>query len=228
MNNSIKSAAGYSLVELLVVLVIIAVMSAVAGFYLTAHQELYKAEEQALQIIDLLQEARQRSLTQRRTQRVEIDLTANMVRLINENDGATANDDVLTRQITLMPPDVIKLENSPSEINVSPPESLPVPDADFKQSNYPSSQNNNVCTLRFQSDGMVSDAGTNAVGRNASIVGNTIYVWSPDKINPNQSEIALAITVVGSTGSIRLWEYVRASSDANKWKDSRRTSGYSR
>jgi prepilin-type N-terminal cleavage/methylation domain-containing protein len=53
--------AGFSIAELLVVLAIIGVMSAVVIFYATAHKKLYQPDDQALQIADILQEGRQRA-----------------------------------------------------------------------------------------------------------------------------------------------------------------------
>lgn len=214
-----KSNAGYSLIELLIVLTIITVMSAVTGYYLTFHKQAYRADDQALQIIDVLQEARQRTLTQRLTMRVEIDMTTNSVKLYNEQTATTTDDDVLIRQVSLMPANQVVVDKKPSEISETPPEPIPTQDAEFKTSTYPISQSHKVCTMRFHSDGMVTDAA-------GVTAGNNIYVWMPNKTEPNRSDIARAITVIGSTGAIRLWEYVVTSPDDNKWKDSRRTAGY--
>lgn len=219
MCNISKSNAGYSLIELLLVLTIITIMSAVTGYYLTFHKQAYRADDQALQIIDILQEARQRSLTQRLTMRVEIDMTTNSVKLYNEQTPTTTNDDVLIRQVSLMPVDQVIIDKKPSEITETPPEPIPTGDAEFKTSTYPSSNSHKVCTMRFQSDGKVTDAA-------GVTTGNNLYVWMPNKTDPTKSDIARAITVIGSTGSIRLWEYVVTSPDNNKWKDSRRTAGY--
>lgn len=197
-------------------------MSTSAYFYLSAHQRLYKSDDQALLITDILQEARQRSLTHRKTMRVEIDLTANAVRLINENKPGDATDDVLLRQLTLLPSVDVRINQRPNEIDNDPPEPFETPSAVFKQSNYTKSLNNQVCTLRFQSNGTVVDAGTNSTGNNASQIGMTLHIWLPDKNNPAQSSVVRALTVIGSTGTVRLWEYDRNSTAANKWINTRR------
>lgn len=224
--NNKKSIEGFSIIELLVVLTIMSVMAAVTGYYLMNHQKLYKPDNQALQIIDVLQEARQRALTKRETMRVEIDLTDNMVRLIDENTPATEADDRQLKQMSLMPATDVNIEQRPTEILNAPPETLPVPAADFRPSIYPSSATHRVCTLRFQSNGQVVNAGNSPTGTNAAPSGATLYVWSPNEANANESDVARAITIVGTTGSIKMWEYHRESTQTNKWFDSRRAGGY--
>jgi prepilin-type N-terminal cleavage/methylation domain-containing protein len=218
--------AGFSLIELLIVVVIFTIMISITGYYFVAHQTLYKPDDQSLKIIDVLQEARQRSLTQRETMRVEIDLTDNTIRLIDENTTTTPDDDREIRRATLLPQTDVKLAQRANDIGYNPPEILPAPTAVFTASVYPLSSSHNVCTIRFQSNGTVSNAGTNATGGGSTVTGLTLHIWSPKKSNVNEADIARAITVIGSTGSIRMWEFDRNSTDANKWQDSRRSSSY--
>ena len=121
-----KKDAGYSIVEMLIVLTVVSILTSGAFFYLNAHQTLYKTDNQALLIADLLQEARQRSLTQRKTMRVEIDLTKAAARLIDENTAATANDDKILREISLYFPNEVRIDAPPPEITNNPPEPQPV------------------------------------------------------------------------------------------------------
>jgi prepilin-type N-terminal cleavage/methylation domain-containing protein len=217
---------GFSMVELLIVLTVITILLGISLFYLSGHERLFRPDEQALKIIDVFQEARQRSLTQRETMRVEIDLTDNMVRLIDENLPGSADDDRLIRSMTLVPQSEVKLNSRPPDIATSPTEIMPVPVAQFRPSVYPSSSGHNVCTFRFQRNGTVVNEGTDAVGTNATTTGLTLFIWSPKQTNPNESDIARAITVIGATGSVRFWEYNRNLTETNKWKDSRRMSIY--
>lgn len=224
-----KNVEGFSLIELLVVLTMIMILSGATFFFLNANQRLYKPDDQSLQIVDVLQEARQRSLTQRETIRVEVDITANVVRLIDENSQTTprtTNDDVIIRQVPLLSNFEVRVDTRPDDIAYNPPEELPVPSALYRQSTYRFSPNNQVCTMRFLSGGTVVDAGNNNLGDGAVTRGVTLHIWSPKRNNPNESEVARAITVIGSTGSIRLWEFNSASEEANKWQNSRRTSGF--
>lgn len=221
-----QNEKGFSMVELLVVLAIATIMTGFSIFYLTGHQKLYKPDEESLKLVDLLQEARQRSLTQRETMRVEIDLDDSVARLIDENTPTVSSDDSKIREVTLFPGSTVKLDSRPPDINTFPSESMPVPIAQFTQSVYPSSITHNVCTFRFLRNGTVVNAGTNPIGDNSTLTGATLFIWSPKEGSTTTSEIARAITVVGATGSIRFWEYNRSSTDANKWKDSKRISNY--
>ena len=101
---------GYSLIEILIVLTIILILGSAAAFYLSAHQKLYKTDDQSLLLADILQEARQRSLTQRETMRVEIDITDNAVRLINEKTPATSDDDEVLRELALYFPNDVRMD----------------------------------------------------------------------------------------------------------------------
>jgi len=213
---------GFSMIELLIVLTVVTVLLGISMIYLSSSQRLYRPDEQALKIIDIFQEARQRSLTQRETIRVEIDLTDNQIRLIDENQPTSANDDVEIRKLTLSPQTEVKIDSRPPDITTSPAEIMPVPAAQFRPSIYPPSATHNVCTFRFLRNGTVVNEGTDAVGSNATTTGLTLFIWSPKPNSPNESEIARAITVIGASGSVRFWEYDRKLTDPNKWKDSRR------
>ena len=202
--------------ESMVGLVILAIMGGITGYYLSAHQKLYKPDDQSLKIIDILQEARQLSLTKRETMRVEIDLTDNMIRLIDENHTDTDSDDRIVRKLVLSAPSEVNIEQRAVNIATNPPEPLPVKSAVFTPSVYPMSNTHRVCTLRFKSNYQVVD-------EKGDPAGITLHVWSPSKNDPSQADIARAITVIGTTGSIRMWEYQYNSPNANKWQDSRRT-----
>ncbi|CAN5387915.1 hypothetical protein BH10ACI3_BH10ACI3_04070 [soil metagenome] len=222
-----RSESGFSVLELLVVVAIVLVMSTVVLFYATAHARLYKPDDQALQLTDMMQEARQRALTQRRAMRVEINLATNTAKLYDENvNSTTSSDDVLIKSLNLFATTDVKVNTRPSEIGYTPAESMPVPDAVFSPSVYTPSISQSVCTIRFLANGSAVNAGTNAIGSGAVATGVTLYIWQPNKTSPNQSDIARAITVLGATGVIRLWEFNHGSAATNKWKDSRRSGSF--
>lgn len=214
---------GFSLIELLVVLAITVIMTTVSLIYYTSSKKLYKPEEQALQIIDLIQEGRQRALTQRETMRVELDLDSKLARLIDENDSSTASDDHVIRSVPFYDSSEVRINTRPNNVAGTPPEIAPVPAAVFKPSTYIFSPAHNVFTLRFQLNGTVVDGGMNDVGLNANPVSATLYVWKPKAGSTTDSDVTRAITVVGSSGSVRMWEYAPQGS-TYVWKDSRRSS----
>lgn len=218
--------AGFSLIELLVVIAIIFILSGIMLFYLSAHQKLYKVDDESLQIADVLQEARQRALAQREPLRVEINTVTNMVTLYNENKQDNVTDDVVIKRFVLTSTDQVKYTTRPSQITVNPPESMPVPNAVFKTSVYTPSIGQNVCTIRFLSNGTAVDAGTTPTGTGAVQTGVSLFVWSPKKGSTTESDQARAITVLGATGAIRMWEWDTAISGTNKWKDTRKSVAY--
>lgn len=221
-----KIQSGFSLVEVLIVAALIVLVGSSAAFYLNAHKKLYKPDDQTLLVADILQEARQRSLTQRETMRVEIDLTDNEIRLIDENTVTTADDDEVIKVLPIYFPNEVRIDSRSENIAYNPPEPLPVPTANFLPSVYPPSATHQVCTLRFQSNGTVTDGGNNATGDGAIVGGVTLHIWQPKSENPAEYSIARALTVIGSTGSIRLWEFDESLPFENKWKDSRRVGSY--
>ena len=220
------SESGFSTLELLIVLAIVAVLSAISIFYLTGHKELYKPADQSLLNNDILQEARQRSLTQRETLRVEINRTRNTVTLYDENSIATADDDAVLKTMSMFDQLDVHVGTEAPNIPANPPEPLPVPSANFVTSVYPASISDSVCTLRFMANGQVVNAGNNAVGSGAVAAGATLHIWSPANDIPTNAGIARALTIIGSTGTIRLWEWDYSSTETNKWRDSRRAGSY--
>ncbi|GIU81689.1 MAG: hypothetical protein KatS3mg006_0753 [Pyrinomonadaceae bacterium] len=216
-------ARGFSIVELIVVIMITMIIMAITFAFITNYRQVYRPSEQVLQIADILREARQRALTQRRTMRVEVDITGRsnpadrtiMVRLIDENTNATdwQDDREIRRlvfsseaEVAIAIPDISAV---PSEmISVTPINGCPL-------SVYPSSVNRNVCTFRFLSNGTVVDAGTDAIGSNANPVNAALYVWSRRKDNPNRSEQAYGLTILWTSGFVRMWRYNYSS---NRWE----------
>ena len=221
-----RDQSGFSIVELLIAFGLVTTIGLAASFYLRGQKRLYKPDDQTLLITDILQEARQRSLTQRETMRVEIDLTENHIRLIDENSVTTVDDDKVLRVLPLYYPNEVRMDKRPNNIAYEPPEPLPVPSAVFAPSVYPSSATHQVCTLRFMSNGTVTNGGNNGTGDGAVPVGFTLYVWQPDQSNANNSTMSRALTILGSTGSVRFWEFDPNFPNANKWKDSRRVGNY--
>lgn len=205
----LKNMRGFSVIELLVVLAIIGTLSGVSLFYLTSHRRLLKPGEISLQVADVLQEARQRALTQRETIRVEIDVEDNVVRLVDENTTSIKTDTKI-RQLSLLSPNQVKVDQPPADISAKPNPAMNLPNATFKQITTSTNANHRATMLRFKSDGTVIDI-------NGKPNGAIMYFWSLKNNQPNVSEIAIAITVEPS-GLIRYWQYDKNSADSDKWK----------
>ena len=212
------------MVEAIVVMSVMTIMASVSLYYLYDHQKLYKPDEQAAFLIDMLQEARQRSLTQKVTMRVELDLTDKVARLINEDDPSTAADDAVVRTFNLKPTQEVSMTQRPANVTLSPTEPSPVDPIVFVSNNtvYPSSLGHQVATVRFKKDGTVVDAGTNATGTGSQLRGFTLFLWQPEKADATKSTITRAITVIGGSGAMRLWNHYPGVSGTAQWKDSRR------
>lgn len=219
-NSKNNSAAGFSVVELLIVVSVIAIMSTFAIMSLTA-EKLYSSDKQAVQITDLLQEARQRSLSQRKTARVEVNATRREIRLIDEREPGGAGDDVLVKAVPFRD-DGVFVTTMPSNMTANPSEPSPVPALTFSTSTHPLSSGDSVATRRFLRNGTVTDGGTNAEGVGAVPTGATIYVWSkyPDDVsaNPTVGQIFRAVTVLANSGSVRLWKCSVSGGNCSEWK----------
>lgn len=208
--SRLHAQKGTSVAELLIVVVVIMIVATFSILSLTGHKAAYKTDDQALQIIDLLRSASLRAVTQRQTIRVEINLTTNNVKMIDENLPASSADDVVVRSMALQNVADVKLNAQPLNVTTLPPSPSNFPTAVYVASVHPSSISNNVFTIRFRIDGTVVNAGTDALGANAAITSSTLFIWPPiptDATRARTTGAVRAITIFGPTGNIRLWKY---------------------
>ena len=218
---STDSALGFSILELIIVLLVIVILAVFAVRF--TNPTLYYADQQAQTVINALKEARQRSITQKETIRVEINADERTVRLIDENDAGDATDDVeITTKVIGNSSNVI-FDKAPDNANSTPNEPTPTPPLVFKPSLHPSSLSKNVATLRFHKTGKVLNEGTNASGDGAVTTGATIYFWTPadnsgSNSNSNQSaSLVRAITILGSSGTHRYWKCPIVDDQCSDW-----------
>lgn len=220
INNEINQR-GFSLIELIIVLLVIGILSVLTLMAFKGEKR-FLADSQAYLILDFLNEAKQRALTQHETIRVEINKTKNTIRLINENAPGNATDDQVIKTLILEHPNYVVIEQAPTNIEESPTEGSPVPAITFNASVHPSSAADQVATLRFLRTGKVVNAGSNSIGTNATTTGATIFVWMPDYSDsgtPLQTgSVIRAITVLGTTGSTRYWRCEVKDGQCTDWK----------
>jgi len=225
-----QSERGVSMVEILVVVVIIGILSAITAMSLRTPPK-YNAENQAFTLTDMMREAQQRSLSQKKTMRVVINSSDRVISLINENEPADANNDGVNDAPTANNDTVIKTatftDNNmsigvvPTNMTASPVELSPVTPIVFANSIHPLSLGDVVATMRFRSNGTVLNAGNDAIGTGATPTGATIYVWtkrdSDTSANPTEADILRAVTVLGSSGSTKLWKCGVANNQCTTW-----------
>lgn len=222
-SKNIKAAQkeqGFSLIELVIVVLIISILSVISIISFKGEKK-YLADDQAYKILDILNEARQRALTQHETMRVEFNKTKNIVQLISENAPGDAADDQVIKSLSLADTAYVIVGVTPTNVNTAPSEMSPTPVLNFKQSKHPLSLADSVATLRFVTNGTVLDAGSNKIGANAAITGATIYIWSPNysKNNTplNTGNIIRAIMVQGTSGLSRYTKCALVNNRCGNW-----------
>jgi type II secretory pathway pseudopilin PulG len=206
--------SGFSLIELIIVLLIIMIMTTVAIFPLIGHRNAYRTEDQALRIMNFIQNAKMRALSKRRPTRLEIDLTKKVLRIIDENKlDLGASDDVVISEESFV--EYVRLDRQPANLpRISPNVSidggtLNYQTAVYITSSHPLSLGNKVWTARFLSDGTVTDAGGSCSSSCLTPISSTIFIWQEQLGTDNAAPLNLvrAITLYGGSGQARLWQY---------------------
>ena len=201
----LSSEQGFSLIELLVAIILLAVLATFA-FLGTSSNKLFAADTQAMAIMDVLQEARQKALTQGQTLRVELNDTKKLIRLIDENNTTVGSDDSIIVTKNFDPTTTVGVK--PANINpvggIVPQSTSPIPEIQYTQTTYPLSANDKVKTLRFLKTGEVVDAGTDNLGTGAISSGVTIYVYNGP--SGSKSSVVRAITLSGITAVSQLYK----------------------
>ncbi|MGH9948551.1 MAG: hypothetical protein ACRD6X_15340 [Pyrinomonadaceae bacterium] len=202
--SSAATQAGFSIVELFVVVLILLVLTTISIALAANYKQHYKSEDQSLLIMDNMREASQLALTKRRTYRVEIDQTANTFNIIDENGP---NPNALVKSLPLEPISNIRMDAAPTGIVApAPPDYAPAvyaADTIGHQSGGPTVIGNIVWAARFRSDGSVVDAAGVPVSA-------TIFVWpplAPANTSARYDREVRSLTIFGGSGSMGYWKY---------------------
>lgn len=202
--GSIRNDKGISITEVLIVCAILFVMVGISIPYFANYTKLYGSDEQALKVIDLMQEASQRALNQRHNVRFEIDLTSNNVNIIDER---TSGSDVLVKKVPLK--NVLEVKVGTAPTGIPAPGSPSYANAVFATDSRGHSDGgtsvtgHTVWAGRFRSDGSVVN------NSNAPVSAN-LYFWPPTQGNPNlplNNKQVRSISMFGGTGVVRYWKY---------------------
>lgn len=205
-----NAANGFSLIELIVVISVIVILTAISIPYIYNYKRLYKSEDQALKVMDMMREAGQLALNKRRIIRFELDLTDNAMLIIDENTPTTTADDSLVRSIPLERPFEVRMDTRPSLVGVvnqpTPPnynDATFAADTTGHKAGGSTVTNHSVWAARFRSDGSVVNSFGNPISTN-------LYLWPPRTPGNAAARDTLevrAITMFGGSGAVRYWKY---------------------
>ncbi|HEY6804631.1 MAG TPA: prepilin-type N-terminal cleavage/methylation domain-containing protein [Pyrinomonadaceae bacterium] len=200
--------AGFSFIELLIVVAMIGIMTAVAIPQLAAQRRLYRSAGVMREIVTQLRYARQKAMSERSSYTFQYDNTAKTITVIDNNaTGATVLNDTNypnnSGSVVALTSVLTQQGLAASEVSYGIPTGLPTGSLSdgVSKSNLTSAKIN----ITFQPDGSVVDA-------SGSPTDFGIFMYN-GKI-PN--ETASAISVLGSAGRIKLWKY---DSGSNTYKE---------
>lgn len=204
---------GHSMIELLIVVSIIVILTAVTIFALTGHKSAYKADDQSLKILDFIREANSRALTYRETIRLEIDTTDNEIRLIDENSSLTSTDDKEFRSMPLEKVADVVVDKTPSGITAPNPPSYTVAtyatDTIGHLEGSTTVTGHRVWSMRFKADGTV-------INNSNAVTSATLFIYPPLSASTldtaKNTKLVRAITIFGGSVGVKLWKY-----DGSAW-----------
>lgn len=190
-----RREAGYSAIELLIVVTMIIAVTAIAVFTLGPQRRTYRADDAAGQVTNFFRDAYHRAISQRQTMRVQIDRANKLVTLIDENrlpngDEAEARRAKLSDEVSVDQPLVGAALLAP-----------PAAPYSYSAAVYSS----NVWVARFRSDGSVVDLAGNPLSA-------TLF-FSPTNLSNSDLNLIRAVTLFGPSGSIRVWRYTGQAFD---------------
>lgn len=189
---------GYSLIEILVVMALVAVMTAISLPYLFSSSRKFASEDQAIKVMDLMREAGQLALTRRRNITFEINGTITDRPVVQLIDDVT---DQVIKTVPLEPRSRVRMDAAPAGFTTPNP-------PNYAAAVYAS----NVWAVNFTSSGTVVTIGATPVPVSA-----TLYSWrpimepgtpfNPSNLTPARREEVRAVTIFGGSGAVRYWRF---------------------
>jgi prepilin-type N-terminal cleavage/methylation domain-containing protein len=209
-----KKFSGFSVFELLVVILIFSILATLAVLTLAPHQRMVKTEDGAGAVYNLMRQARIQAITRRQFYAVVINAGTTDQTLTLNNSNVPLQ--FLAQSVTLvdmgsfMPGDesIALSKKLPIDVNInaavfpSPNPQFPVPEQSFNKYNF--SAGPYICY--FDPAGRAVNSADNNGTQNYAI-----FYFSSFDITPTQSPTLLrAVTLYGATGGLKFWRFLPA------------------
>jgi Tfp pilus assembly protein FimT len=203
-----KREAGFSLIEVFVVALMIGILTAITLPQLAAQRRFHRSAAITREIMTQLRYARQKAMAERCSFTFQYDNTAKAITIIDNNaSGATVLNDSNypnnTGSTVTLTSSLTQMGLSTAEISYGIPTGLPT--TALSDGVSKTSLTSSKVNITFQPNGSVVDANGNPVDFGLFIYNNKIA-----------NESASAITVLGAAGRIKLWKY---DSTSNTYKE---------
>lgn len=210
-----RSAKGFTVIELVIVLAIISILGAISVQQLVGSRRLIRSAAVTREVVSALRDARQMAISQRRAITFQYDDTNKQINIINH--GADGNG------VGISGTDVLTASNYPntpgssvertyqlastgipaSDIAYGLPNGAATSAATLGDKTVLTALTNNKLNVTFQPDGSV-------VSSTGATSDAALFIYNASK----PKETAMAISVLGGTGRIKAWRY---SSGADKY-----------
>jgi Tfp pilus assembly protein FimT len=203
--QSWHSNSGRSIIEVLAVVAIASILTAVAVPQIISARRMIRSASLPREIATQLRYARQQAMSQRQAFTFQYDDSAKQIKIIDHQASgpglltATGYPNTAGSIAALTVPVGGGGGLPASEISFGVPAGITV--TSLTDTSTPTALLSNKLTITFQPDGTVQDANGNYVNRTLFFYNNKI---------PNQT--ACAISVLGSAGRIKIWRYTASAS----------------
>jgi Tfp pilus assembly protein FimT len=220
--TNLQASEGFSAVELLIVVVLVGITTALAIPQLVSQRRLMRSVGASKQIAAQMRYARQQAMSQRQAITFQYDDTVKQIKIIDSNVTGIGADGIYGTA-----DDAVNLAGYPNSAGSSVATTVPLASAGLASSelNYgiPTSPalpttalgdgvtktdisgTGNKLNITFQPDGSVRDSSGNYVNF-------ALYIYN----NSMPSATASAISVLGATGRVKIWRY---DPSANKYQE---------
>ena len=207
------SAEGFTLIELVVVLAIIGVLSAISVQQLVGSRKLMRSAAVTREIVSALRDARQMAISQRRAITFQYDDVKKQINIINH--GADANNTGISGTALLSATNYPNTTGSTvdrtyqlvstgipaSDIAYGMPSGAGTGANTLGDKTVLTSLTNQKLNITFQPDGSV----VNSAGATSDVA---LFLYNASK----PLDTAMAISVLGGTGRIKAWRYSKGDS----------------